>query len=170
MLSDALVERYSRQILLPEVGGRGQERLCAARVTVTGGGDAGAFAATLLAGAGAAVAIEAGPPDELRVTTAATAGVRARFHGSAAVVATLPGMPCVACLPARALGLPAADDAAAAPAVAQATGALVAAEALRLVLGLATEGRVHTVDVARGDAAAAPLGGTPGCVRCGRTS
>ena len=32
MLSDAQIERWSRQILLPEVGGRGQERLLAARV------------------------------------------------------------------------------------------------------------------------------------------
>jgi hypothetical protein len=170
MLADALVERYSRQILLPEIGGRGHERLCATRVTVSGGGDAGAFAATLLGGAGATVRVEAGPADEPCVTTAGTAGVRARFHASAAVVATLPGMPCVACLPARALVLPAAGDATGAPAVAQATGALVAGEALRLLLGLATQGRIQTIDVARGDAAGAPLGRTPGCARCGRTS
>jgi hypothetical protein len=170
MLADALVERYSRQILLPEIGGRGQERLCATRVTVSGGGDAGAFAATLLGGAGASVRIEAGPPDEVRVTTAATAGVRARFHASAAVVATLPGMPCVACLPARALALPPPGDAIGAVAVAQAAGALVAGEALRLLVGLATDGRVQTIDVARGDAVGAALGRTPGCARCGRTS
>jgi ThiF family len=52
MLSDAQIERYSRQILLPEVGGRGQERLLAARVALAGTGDAAAVAATLLGRAG----------------------------------------------------------------------------------------------------------------------
>ena len=170
MLSDALVERYSRQILLPEVGGRGQERLCAARVTVTGGGEAAAFAATLLRGAGATVLVEAGSPDELRLTTVATAGVRARFHATAAVVATLPGMPCVACVPVRHLVLPHPGPAAAAIALAQATGALAAAETLRLVLGLATDGRVRTIDVAHDDPTGVPLARTPGCARCGRTA
>jgi hypothetical protein len=52
MLTDAQVERYSRQILLPEVGGRGQERLLAARVVLAGAGTAAEAAATLLARAG----------------------------------------------------------------------------------------------------------------------
>jgi adenylyltransferase/sulfurtransferase len=52
MLTDVQLERYSRQILLPEVGGRGQERLFAATVTLAGAGDAVAVAAALLARAG----------------------------------------------------------------------------------------------------------------------
>lgn len=36
MLSDEQVERYSRQIILPQVGGKGQERLLRARVLVHG--------------------------------------------------------------------------------------------------------------------------------------
>jgi len=52
MLTDAQVERYSRQIILPEVGGRGQERLFGARVAVAGAGPAAAAAATLLGRAG----------------------------------------------------------------------------------------------------------------------
>jgi len=52
MLTDAQVERYSRQVILPEVGGRGQERLLAARVALAGAGEAAAHAATLLGRAG----------------------------------------------------------------------------------------------------------------------
>jgi adenylyltransferase/sulfurtransferase len=52
MLSDAQVERYSRQILLPEVGGRGQALLLGARVAVAGRGPAAAHAVTMLGRAG----------------------------------------------------------------------------------------------------------------------
>ncbi|HYY05391.1 MAG TPA: ThiF family adenylyltransferase [Candidatus Limnocylindria bacterium] len=52
MLTDAQIERYGRQIILPEVGGRGQERLLAARVAVAGAGPAAVAAATLLGRAG----------------------------------------------------------------------------------------------------------------------
>src|SRR5262249_52054990 len=51
-LTDVQVERYSRQIVLPEVGGRGQERLLAASVVVGGDGTAAATAAVLLGRAG----------------------------------------------------------------------------------------------------------------------
>lgn len=52
VLSDRQIERYSRQIILPEVGGRGQERLLASVVVVAGAGDLTATAARYLAGAG----------------------------------------------------------------------------------------------------------------------
>jgi hypothetical protein len=52
MLTDAQVERYSRQIILPEVGARGQERLRASRVAVAGDGEAAITAALLLGRAG----------------------------------------------------------------------------------------------------------------------
>jgi hypothetical protein len=51
-LSDTQVRRYARHVLLPEVGGRGQERLLAASVRVLGDGRAAEEAALYLAAAG----------------------------------------------------------------------------------------------------------------------
>lgn len=51
-LTDAQIERYSRHILLPEVGGRGQEKLLAGRVLLVGAGGLGSPAALYLAAAG----------------------------------------------------------------------------------------------------------------------
>lgn len=52
MLTEAQIERYSRHIILPEVGGGGQERLLAGRVLVIGAGGLGAPIALYLAAAG----------------------------------------------------------------------------------------------------------------------
>ena len=65
MLTDAQVERYSRQVILPEVGGRGQARLLAARVALAGGGEAAAVAAMLLARAGIGALDLVDGPDDL---------------------------------------------------------------------------------------------------------
>jgi adenylyltransferase/sulfurtransferase len=51
-LSDDQIDRYSRQIVLPEIGGRGQERLLAATVVLAGHSELAAVAARYLAGAG----------------------------------------------------------------------------------------------------------------------
>jgi len=51
-LTEAQIERYARQILLPEIGGRGQTRLLAAHVALAGAGEAATAAAVLLGRAG----------------------------------------------------------------------------------------------------------------------
>jgi adenylyltransferase/sulfurtransferase len=51
-LDDLQIERYSRQIVLPEIGPRGQSRLLAARVVIHGGGPAAERAVGYLAAAG----------------------------------------------------------------------------------------------------------------------
>ena len=51
-LSEIQVERYSRQIILPQVGGRGQLALLAATVAMCGSSELATTAALYLAGAG----------------------------------------------------------------------------------------------------------------------
>ena len=51
-LTDSQIARYERQILLPEVGGRGQEALLSATIRVRGGGETADEAATYLAAGG----------------------------------------------------------------------------------------------------------------------
>ncbi len=52
MLTDAQIDRYSRQIIVSEIGGRGQERLLAATVAVIGSGAIASVLTPYLAGAG----------------------------------------------------------------------------------------------------------------------
>ncbi|MGB9860359.1 MAG: HesA/MoeB/ThiF family protein, partial [Moorellaceae bacterium] len=51
-LSPAEIERYSRQIILPNVGGRGQKKLKESKVLVVGAGGLGSPVAYYLAAAG----------------------------------------------------------------------------------------------------------------------
>ena len=52
ILSDAELERYARQIVLPQIGGPGQRKLKAASVALVGAGAIGSAALPALAGAG----------------------------------------------------------------------------------------------------------------------
>lgn len=52
MLNDADLERYARQVIMPDVGEDGQERLLAARMLVVGAGGLGSPAIFYLAAAG----------------------------------------------------------------------------------------------------------------------
>ena len=52
MLTESQIARYSRQIILPSVGGRGQQKLLSASVAVAGAGEMAAVAALYLAAAG----------------------------------------------------------------------------------------------------------------------
>lgn len=51
-MTEEQIERYSRHIILPEVGGKGQERLLAGRILLVGAGGLGSPAALYLAAAG----------------------------------------------------------------------------------------------------------------------
>lgn len=61
-LSGAQIDRYSRQILVPEIGGRGQERLLASRVTCLGESTSLQVAVSYLAAAGIRVSSDAAVP------------------------------------------------------------------------------------------------------------
>src|SRR5262245_29954543 len=51
-LSDAQIDRFSRQIILPEIGAGGQQRLLQSSIALAGGGALADVAALYLAGAG----------------------------------------------------------------------------------------------------------------------
>jgi hypothetical protein len=180
MLSDDQIERWSRQILLPEVGGRGQLRLLEARVGVTGGGPGAARCVDLLERAGVRVAD--GVPDGVDVLVdldaddrsgavlarrAVALGVpliRGRHAGAGATVETLVGRPCGCCVSAERASAGGDPDGLAATAE-QAWAALLAAEVLATLLEPPSRGRRQRFDLSRGDFTGGPLV-ADGCAVC----
>lgn len=116
MLSDAQIERWSRQILVPEVGGRGQARLCAARVEIVGRGGlaaalierAGPSVTTVERPSGAADVVVRWTPaqalsrsNDASVASAAgmpTPTIVAQMRGARALVTTVGVSPCAVCV------------------------------------------------------------------------
>jgi hypothetical protein len=182
MLSDVQIDRWSRQILLPDVGGRGQLRLLAARVGLVGDGPVVARCADLLRRAGVAVTPGVVPDDAdvlvdldgdpetsgaLARRAAATAVplVRGRLAGGAGSVDTLIGRPCGCCV---ILDRPSSEGVSGPMAIpaAQAMSALVAAEVLGVLLTSPRQGRRQRFDLAGGDFACGSLV-APACDVCG---
>ncbi len=168
MLSDAQVERYSRQIVLPEVGGRGQERILASCVSIQGGGEAARTCASYLAAAGvgqvtseplrsAAVAIWIGPPPP---ADAACEGAVVLWGGATdrevIRVRFRPGESCARCLEAF-------HSEATIGGGAILLGTLLAAEALRAILGLPVPhgAEALTIDLERTTITTRPLPSHP---------
>jgi hypothetical protein len=179
-LTDEQIERWSRQILLPEVGGRGQLRLLTARVAILGDGAVAAWTADLLRRAGVATGASVDDADLLielddggtiltrRALARGVPLIRGHLGASGGTIDTLVGQPCGLCAPATVqMAAPAHD--ALAPAVTQALGSLVAAEVLRVLLLGADGGRRQHVDLDGGRFTGEPLA-TVGCGACGARS
>jgi hypothetical protein len=175
-LTDDQIERWSRQILLPEVGGRGQLRLLAARVAIPGAGPVVTWTADLLRRAG--ITVDAGIDDAdllvdldggtvlaRRALARGIPLVRGRLGASGGTIDTLVGRPCGLCAPVEAQPTGAAHETLAA-AVTQSLGSLVAAEVLRVLLLGAAGGRRQQIDLDAGRFAGQPLA-TAGCAACG---
>ena len=80
LLDDAQAERYSRQIILPDVGARGQARLCAAKAAVIGDGPGASAARAYLRAAGVEV-LDPPYPTQVDCVVVTDAGiVRERGH------------------------------------------------------------------------------------------
>ena len=178
-LSDADVDRWSRQILLPEVGGRGQQRLLATRVGLRRPRHPHPVADAvedLLARAGVSAVSNPSADDldllidvgsDIRDTAPTRVPlIRGVSHGAAVSVLTLVGRPCACCASRDAVpdDTPAGDDRLAGAAAA-ACAALVAAEALRTLLDLPEAGRRQRIDLRRGTFAGETLE-TEGCGLC----
>jgi len=191
-LTPEQIERYSRQVILSEVGGRGQERLLAATVSVGGEGPAAATAALLLGRAGVGTLLvgrQAGDeraPADVDVGLSEPGGgvpfalepatrplVVGLVRDARIVVATLVGRPCRRCwlqaLRPEELEAGAPHDVAPAAALPVALGALAASETLRILLAPPPAGRLTSLDFEHGAAAARDLA-SGGCSCCGMSS
>lgn len=131
-LTESQIQRYARHILLPEVGGVGQEKLLAAEVHVRGERELVELAGDYLSAAGVRVDAHSGPGLKLELVGGPTAIVRAE-DGELAVTLS----PCASCagVPLGPLGMESGAIAA----------CLGASEVLRAILGLGEPARAWKV-------------------------
>jgi hypothetical protein len=162
MLRDADVERYARQVIVPEIGARGQARWLAARVAVRGGGPLAARTADLLRRAGVTPTDDARTADAAVLLGADHAPVGtipvlvAELRGRSATLTVLPEGTCPACAPPTAAPGPCGTDALAV-CTAHALAALAATEALLVLLDPTRLARRYTIDTDGGTFRADPL-------------
>lgn len=193
-LEDQQIERYSRQIVLPEIGAEGQCRLLEARVAVVGTAPvAGELVAQLVAaGVGAIVAphdlhgyvdpasaaqvtpLEAITSDDrfdivalMDVVTPATSAPAATHTVWLADSRIGETPPCAACA-ARALPPTARCDVELASARASVLAAIMATEIIKRLVGVGTAlaGHVLTYDPATADIAVTSVTPDPTCIGC----
>ena len=134
-LSESQIQRYARHILLPEVGGVGQEKLLAAEVRVRGERDVTELAGNYLSAAGVRVDAHSGPGLELQV---GDRGVTVRADGTQLTVVS---SHCNACRGSPSGPLPLESGSIAA--------ALAASEALRLILEIGPDARAWRITGAK---------------------
>jgi molybdopterin/thiamine biosynthesis adenylyltransferase len=101
-LNPQQIERYSRQIVLPEVGARGQQRLLAATVALAGASALAAHAGRYLAGAGVGHLLLVEPGDARIAAELATLNPEI-------ALSTVPGAPMADAIVAADLAAPARD-------------------------------------------------------------
>ena len=132
-LTESQIQRYARHILLPEVGGKGQERLLSAEVFIAGEPEFVEFAAAYLTAAGVTCDAHSGPGLDLRihVPSAEQADVAVALEGEAVVVRS---SRCPDCRGAPGGPLPFA--------LGRLASTLAASEVLRLILGLGEADRM----------------------------
>ena len=165
-LADETVERYSRHILVPEIGPDGQRRLLETRVVVAGTALAGWLAADLLERSGLAVVADVASADAGMVLGESPTSawprptVIAWASGHRLDAAFLAGAPCTHCFrPATAITEPRPD------ALAHALAALAVTTLIIGMLGPRGGSSLTTLDLDAGRFARTGVDG-PECEQC----